>query len=106
MSVFIFDAHVYMDVDLERNYAHKKHGANNNSREDAHWSDSEWLSILVEEIGEVAHELTYDNATDKRMELLRKELVQVAAMACAWIESIDKSTDDRSDWIDIDKVSY
>ena len=67
------------------------HGAKGNSRENAHWSDPEWLAILMEELGEVAHELTYDarDHADTR-EWLRKELVQVAAMACAWIAAIDQ----------------
>lgn len=74
----------------ERIRAHAKHGANGNSREDANWTDAEWLPILVEEIGEVAHELTYD-AGQMAKSNLRKELVQVAAMACAWIAAIDAS---------------
>jgi hypothetical protein len=79
----------YGDVHRERIRAHAKHGANGNSRENASWDDSEWLAILVEEVGEVAHELTYD-ATDRKTNL-RKELVQVAAMACAWIDAIDNT---------------
>jgi len=81
----------YVDVHRERIRAHLKHGAKGNSRENAHWSDPEWLAILMEELGEVAHELTYDarDHADTR-EWLRKELVQVAAMACAWIAAIDQ----------------
>ena len=45
--------------------------------------------LLMEELGEVAHELTYDVQSQRRMDRLRAELVQVAAMASAWIDSID-----------------
>jgi hypothetical protein len=91
---------VYADVHAERERAHAKHGAAGNSREDATWDNAEWLPILMEEVGEAAHELTYD-VQPKPGELdgeagvkarLRKELVQVAAMTCAWIDAIDRST--------------
>lgn len=83
---------VYADVHDERNRAHKKHGPKGNSREDQPWNEQEWLPILVEEVGEVAHELTYDTGrtTVDRAERMREELVQVAAMACAWIAAIDE----------------
>ena len=79
---------VYYDVHSERVRAHVKHGANGNSREDAQWDNAEWLPILMEELGEVAHWWTYD--TDKEIDELRDELIQVAAMACAWIAAIDE----------------
>jgi uncharacterized membrane protein len=78
----------YVDVHRERMRAHLKHGAKGNSREFAPWDDPEWLPILMEELGEVAHELTYDAADTRRLNL-RAELVQVAAMACAWITALD-----------------
>lgn len=87
---------LYTDVHNERLRAHAKHGAQGNSREDASWTNAEWLPILMEELGEVAHLLTYDAFYDQesskidRVVELRKELIQVAAMACAWIDSIDK----------------
>jgi NTP pyrophosphatase (non-canonical NTP hydrolase) len=85
---------VYDDVHKERERAHAKHGAKGHSREAAAWTDREWLPILMEEVGEVAHELTYDTVyVDARL-ALRKELVQVAAMACAWIDRIDAFKDD------------
>jgi NTP pyrophosphatase (non-canonical NTP hydrolase) len=80
---------VYAEVHAERVRAHTKHAARGNSREDQPWYDHEWLPILVEEVGEVAHELTYDTHDKDRAHWLRKELVQVAAMACAWIDAID-----------------
>jgi len=42
------------------------------------------LAALVEEVGEVARAIN-DNLTGNQ---LRAELVQVAAVACAWIESM------------------
>jgi NTP pyrophosphatase (non-canonical NTP hydrolase) len=92
---------VYNEVHAERERAHAKHGANANSREDAHWTNNEWLPVLTEEVGEVAHELTYDaryeaelrkddDPSVTRRRALRKELVQVAAMATAWIDAIDR----------------
>ena len=48
------------------------------------------LAILVEEVGEVAHELTYDQGgRDGRRDELVKELIQVAAMAASWIEHLE-----------------
>lgn len=49
------------------------------------------LAILLEEVGEVAHELTEalngGNIEWPVLDALRDELVQVAAVAVAWIES-------------------
>jgi hypothetical protein len=81
----------YSDIHLERVRAHAKHDAHGNSREKADYLDKEWLPILVEEVGEVAHELTYDANFDCLK--LRVELVQVAAMAVAWIVAIDDAID-------------
>lgn len=44
------------------------------------------LAVLGEEFGEVCKELQ-DGGT---VENLRKELIQVAAVAVAWVEAIDK----------------
>jgi hypothetical protein len=43
-----------------------------------------WLKILAEEVGEAFAE------TDPAA--LRAELVQVAAVSCAWVEAIDRRT--------------
>lgn len=43
------------------------------------------LAILMEEVGEVAEALTYDNPKDRD---LGAELVQVATMALAWRASL------------------
>jgi hypothetical protein len=53
------------------------------------------LPVLVEEVGEVAVELNNmldpnlnDDVRDKARRDLRDELIQVAAVACAWAESL------------------
>jgi NTP pyrophosphatase (non-canonical NTP hydrolase) len=74
---------VELEVRLARAAAHAKHGANSI---EAQASDSpRWLPILVEEIGEVASALTYD----KNPNGLRAELIDVLAVASAWLDSID-----------------
>lgn len=50
----------------------------------------EKLVILVEEVGEVARAMTYDEASGTR---LREELLQVAAMAGAWWISMVDTAD-------------
>jgi hypothetical protein len=44
-----------------------------------------WTDILLEEVGEAR-----DEARSKNLMLLRKELIQVAAVAASWIEAIDR----------------
>lgn len=41
-----------------------------------------WAAILAEEVGETFHAVT--------PELLRAELIQVAAVAVAWVEALDR----------------
>ena len=68
-------------------------------RQDAKWGeqnchDFEWVSILAEEFGEAAQAANEANFTsgNRRGDWshLRSELVQVAAVAVAWIECIDR----------------
>lgn len=69
--------------------AHEKHGQN--SIEAINGTDVRWLSILVEEVGELAHELTYDANTTMggMLEGVRREARDVAVVAVALIASID-----------------
>lgn len=54
-------------------------------------TDDERLRVLVEEVGEVAIELNEASiAGVSRTENLRKELVQTAAVAIAWVAAIDE----------------
>jgi NTP pyrophosphatase (non-canonical NTP hydrolase) len=48
--------------------------------------DVDNLPILVEEIGEVARAMTYDEGSN---DALVKELLQTAAMALSWAEAVD-----------------
>jgi hypothetical protein len=54
--------------------------------EEGRLTDSDWLAVMVEEVGEAAHALT-ESESDER---LREELVQVAAMAARWALSIPR----------------
>jgi hypothetical protein len=68
-------------------------------RQDEKWGqqdrhDFEWVSILTEEVGEAAAEANEANFHSGKnrgdYSLLRAELVQVAAVAVAWVEAIDR----------------
>ena len=66
-------------------------------KQDARWgplprglSDGIWLGVLVEEVGEVATEtITLQTDHDR----LSAELVQVAAVAIAWLEEMGLTDD-------------
>lgn len=52
-----------------------------------------WLPILTEEVGEIAKEiLERQFREDKSTGHLRAELVQVAAVALAWVECLDRKS--------------
>lgn len=98
----LYATKVYIDVHKERIRAHAKHDSDGNSMERKTFDDPAWLSVLVEEVGEVARALCDHRhaaindapgvaAPARRIliKLMREELVQVAAMAVAWIDSID-----------------
>jgi hypothetical protein len=61
--------------------------------------DPEWLAILTAEVGEVAeevkgltwHEGEIEGGVEMQLQRLRAELIQVAAVAAAWIEDLDKT---------------
>jgi len=68
--------------------AHLKHGQN--SIEAVRGRDPRWLSILVEEVGEVAHALTYDAQHEESVEeSVRAELIDVLCVASAWVDALD-----------------
>lgn len=52
--------------------------------------DSTWALILGEEFGEVQQAILHDRFGGKSAGTVRAELVQVAAVALAWIECIDR----------------
>lgn len=78
---------VYDEIRAERERAHAKHGAT--SMEQAPVDSHDRLAILTEEIGEVAKE--FNDARHRGGPIdrvaLRKELIQVAAMAAAWADA-------------------
>lgn len=80
---------IYFDVSMERDRQDAKWGA------DRSQLDSIWLAILTEEVGESAEEVlaaswaTGPTLDAIRTHKLRSELIQVAAVAVAWIEAID-----------------
>lgn len=84
---YVVTSPIYLEIHDERIRAHVKHAAKGNSRENAPASDPQWLAIVGEEYGEVCHALTYDS--NESAAELRAELIQLAAMAAAWIAAID-----------------
>lgn len=72
-------------IQAEATKAYLKHGEH--SMLGPHYTSGERLAILVEEVGEVAHELTYDQDGDKGN--LVRELIQVCAMAASWVEFLE-----------------
>lgn len=73
---------IWEEVQRARARAHAKHGDNSIEAIEPH--NPRWLSILVEEVGEVAHELTYDAAGS-----LRSELIDVLSVVSAWADKLD-----------------
>ena len=78
-------AWILEDIAKERNRQDEKWGEQNHD-------DMTWVTILGEEFGEVCHEaLVYKFAEiEDAEERLRAELIQVAAVAVAHIECIDR----------------
>lgn len=70
-------------VQAEVAHAIAKHGIERGPGS-ATLTDEAKLAILTEEIGEVAHALTYDGPRQE----LRDELIQVSAMAALWVQSL------------------
>lgn len=94
-------ADIWAEIVAERARAHAKHGAT--SMESCDPLADRRLRVLTEEVGEVARVLNdrehglgdlaysgrYDVIERIAMRDLRAELVQVAAMAVAWIAAVD-----------------
>lgn len=73
---------VHGAVDAEMSKAVAKHGGMQTPAGGA-LSDNECLVILVEEIGEVARAMTYDEGDPGNLD---KEILQVGTMALAWLQ--------------------
>ena len=79
-------AKVYSEVALERVRQESKWGEQNHH-------PMVWLSILGEEVGEsceAANEAYHSGPSQGKWENYRKELIQVAAVAIAMVESLDR----------------
>ena len=78
---------VFQEVEAERQRQDDKWGEQN-------CHDFEWVSILTEEVGEAAAEANEANFNFGKnrgdFTKLRAEVLQVAAIAVAWIEAIDR----------------
>lgn len=83
-----FGTHIYAEVSAERERAHAKHGRTSMESQPA---DAPMrLSILMEEVGEVAKEFNEGRHRGEGPDLaaLRAELIQVAAMSSAWADRL------------------
>lgn len=83
---------VLNDVVLERSRQDKKWGEQNHM-------PPVWISILSEELGELCqavNETIFDNGVNERKkggyENMRKEAIQVAAVAVAFVEYLDRDS--------------
>jgi NTP pyrophosphatase (non-canonical NTP hydrolase) len=74
---------IFADIGVERERQEQKFGATESN------PDAVWLAVLIEEVGEVGRALLDARRSLGPYSHLRKELVQVAAVAVAWLESID-----------------
>lgn len=64
------------------------------ARQDQKWGEQRhasepWIAILTEEVGEVAQEVLNVFFEGTNTEKLKKELVQVAAVAVCWLETLE-----------------
>lgn len=75
---------VLAEIEFERDRQDQQWG------DQSHHPDTTWLAILTEELGECAQAVLHDQFGGKAAGTLRDELVQVAAVAVAWIEAVDK----------------
>ena len=65
----------------ERGFQDRQWGVQNHS-------DMRWLPILMEEVGEVARAMLHQDGDESGE--VGPELVQVAAVALAWLEAIER----------------
>jgi hypothetical protein len=75
---------IFYDLVMERRRQYQLHGHGALGLVDSRKKRDRKLTILTEEVGEVARAI--HDGDDKN---LRDELVQVAAVAIAWLEAID-----------------
>jgi NTP pyrophosphatase (non-canonical NTP hydrolase) len=71
--------------------------ADERNRQDAKWGEQnhdlfDWMTILMEEVGELAQACLHLRYGGKKAEGLRVEAIQVAAVITAMIECIDRGS--------------
>ena len=72
---------------------------NERTRQDEKWGADRtqhpaiWHTILSEEVGEVAQEVLDTTFEDAATDNLYEELIQVAAVAVAWAEAVQRERD-------------
>lgn len=77
---------VYDDIKIERDRQDRKWGEQNHD-------DGTWSLILGEEVGEACEAALSALFGGGQTDALRDELVQIAAVATAWIECLDRRND-------------
>ncbi|TWP23508.1 hypothetical protein ETU10_07230 [Apibacter muscae] len=83
---------IFDEISQERNQQNKKWGEQNHN-------PIEWISILTEEVGEVAKEAVDAHFSQdfhiktSCLDKYRKELIQVAAVVVAMAECLDRNKD-------------
>lgn len=78
-------------INAEALKAIAKHGIEQTPAGDI--SNGDRLAILVEEVGEVARAMTYDQDPSQ----LESELIQVAAMAALWLDGLNPNARTREE---------
>ena len=83
-------ARVMRDILEERDYQDRKWGADRNH------ANADWLMILGEEVGEankaaLEYKFGLECEQEDKVKELRKELIQVAAVAIAFLECLDRN---------------
>lgn len=93
-AIFASTDRIAADISAGRVAAHAKHGDNSI---EAHAAGSAvWWPILMEAIGELAHEDTYDSTASLAdqatgMRRRRAEMLDIATVVVAWIASTDRA---------------
>lgn len=85
-------------INRRRELADEKHGRQ--SIEAIAHDDPRWPIILMEEVGEVAHALTYDSGASPSD--LADEILDVMAVCGAWLDALRVAgirPDDRGAWL-------
>lgn len=88
-----FSRDIWTEVAVERDRAHAKHRATSMESMPVDDPDGARRDIITEEWGEVAREYNEARHTARPVDrvALRKELIQLAAMAGAWADALGRT---------------